>query len=550
LGKGFARAWLSLALALALSGCGQATAPGGASGPTAADAGPVDGDWFVLPIESDPTTLNFISGTDTYQELVARYVADTLVDEGPALETVPRLASAWEFSGDKKTLTLHLRRGVRWHDGAAFTSRDVVFTYRQVIDPANRALNKIDLFRDVVEVSAPDESTVRVVYREPTVLALAAWSRIPMVAEHLFREGEFAASPVHRAPVGTGAYRFVSWERGRQVVLSANDDYFLGRPHLDRIVLKIIPSRSTQLQALLRGDIDWSPVPPEEWEPRSRSRDFQRRFRLFRYPILYLWYIAWNEKSPFFSDSRVRTAMTLSIDRAGYLRNVYRGAGTLAASIFHPHQFGYDSDLAPLPFDLDRAGRLLDEAGWARDPRDGVRRKGGREFRFTLLIFQATPVQEQIAALLQEGLASNGVTVDIRILDFPALLERLQKRDYEAAISGRLLVSDPDPTLFFHSDRQLGASNYVEYADPEMDRLLLQGRHAFDPVERGAIYRRVQAILLRDQPYTFLFFPLSAAALSTRYREVTLSPALGLLRWYPGLLNWYVPRELQKHRRD
>jgi peptide/nickel transport system substrate-binding protein len=274
--------------------------------------------------------LNFVSGTDAWQAMVARFVADSLVDEGEDLRIVPRLASSWEFSPDRKILTFHLRSGVRWHDGAPFSSRDVLFTYRKMLDPSSRA--RSDLLQDVLEATAPDDLTVRVVYRQPTVLALEAW-KFPILAEHLFSRGDFTASPVHQAPVGTGPFRFVSWERGREIVLEANRDYFLGRPHLDRIVLKIIPSRTTQLQALLTGDIDWSPIPPEEWEGRRDDGEFRRRFRLFEYPALYLYYIAWNERGWLFGDAKVRNAMTLSLDRSGYPGRLRRHA--TAASLRH-----------------------------------------------------------------------------------------------------------------------------------------------------------------------------------------------------------------------
>jgi len=539
-----ARACFLLLLAIAGAGCGPGKAPGRSS--AAAPSGPPDsGDWFVLPIDSDPATLNFVSGTDAWQDLVARFVADSLVDEGGDLQPVPRLAASWDFSADRKVLTFHLRRSVRWHDGAPFSSRDVLFTYRKILDPASRA--RADLLQDIREVTAPDDFTVRVAYREPTVLALDAW-KFPIVAEHLLSKGDFMSSPVHLAPVGTGPFRFVSWDRGREIVLEANRDYVLGRPRLDRIVFRIIPSRATQLQSLLTGETDWSSIPPEEWETLRADTGFRRRFQIFEYPALYLYYIAWNARTPFFSDVRVRNAMTLSLDREGYLRKIYRGAGVVAATTFHPRQFGYDPSLPPLPFDPGRASALLDEAGWLRDPGDGSRSREGKPFRFELLIFQGNPVQEQIAALLQEGLSRNGVKMEVRVLDFPALLDRLHRHDYEAAFSGWYLTPDPDPVPFFHSDPVLGSSNYVGYSDPEADRLLAEARHTFDPEVRRTIYRRVQAILHRDQPYTFLFFPLQRIAMDGRFRGARTTAAGGPLRAFPGILEWHVPSEEQKHR--
>jgi peptide/nickel transport system substrate-binding protein len=534
---------LALAVLLAAAGCGNRADPGASVPAAGTEARPADGDGLVLPIHSDPATLNLVTGTDAYWGLVARLVADSLVDEGPDLSPVPRLAESWEFSADRRLLTFRLRPGVRWHDGAPLRAEDVLFTFAKIREAPGGP--KADLLQDVEEVSAPDGKTLVVRYREPTVLALDGW-KFPIVPEHRFRGEDFFASERHRSPLGTGPFRFVSYERGRQIVLEANSDYFLGRPHLDRIVLKIIPSPVTQFRALLAGEVDYAPVPPEEWDRVSGSEEFRDRFRLYRYPTLFLSYIAWNTRSPFFSDPRVREAMTLLVDRPGILRTLYRGAGRIAATSFHPQQFGFDSRVQPHPFDPARAQSLLDAAGWRRDGPGGPRTRQGRAFRFTLLVFQGDALQEQIASLLKEELRKAGVEMEVRILDWPALLQRLKDHGFEAAVSGWLLTPDPDPAPFFHSDPSVGVSNYVGYSDPEMDRLLLEARHAFEPARRREIYARVQQILHRDQPYTFLFFPPNSFALDARYEGVRLSEAAGILRWYPAILDWYVPRERRK----
>ena len=521
----------------------QASGPGGA--PSSASSSPADGDTLIVPIDSDPPSLDFISCSDGWCRLVARFVADTLVDEGEQLETVPRLAERWEFAEEGKVLVFHLRQGVRWHDGAPFTSEDVLFTYRRTIDPASGAHG--DLFQDIVEVTAPDPLTVKVRYREPTVLALDGW-KIPIVPQHLLAAVPPGTKDPSRAPVGTGPFRFVRWTRGGEIVLQANPAYFLGRPHLDSLVFRIIPSPATQFQSLLTGDTDWSAIPPSEWTTTAASPDFLRRFRHYEYPSLFVYYVAWNGKSPLFADARVRQAMTRLLDRPGFLAKAYAGAGLVAASSFHPGQFGYDRRIEPLPYDPAGAAALLDEAGWKRSGRDGQRVKGGRPFRFSLLVFQGSQVQQQIASLFSDALRRQGIVLDIRILDFPALLDRLHRRDFDAAVSGWTLTTNPDPTDFLHSDARFGTANYAGYSNPEMDRLVLEGRHALDPDERRRIYARVQEILAADQPYTFLFFPMIRIGMDSRFEGISTAGITSPLKPYPGLLRWFVPRERQKRR--
>jgi len=523
-----------LLLALLVAGCRQPAAE-----KAQADAGhPVPGDRLVVPIASDPPSLDFLTCTDAWCLLVARFVSDSLVDEGENLETVPRLASSWDLSGDGLRLSFHLRSGVRWHDGVPFTSRDVLFTYRRTVDPASGA--RADQFQEIEEVTAPDDLTVEVRFRQPTVLALEMW-KVPILPEHLSASG---AHPPD-LPVGTGPYRMLRAVRGGEIVLQANDDYFLGRPYLDYLVFKVIPSPATQFQALLTGETDWSAVPASEWKSRSEDPGFRKRFRTFEYPALFLNYFGWNERTPFFGDARVRKAMTLALDREGFARTVMLGSAVVASSTFHPGQFGFDASLKPLPYDLEQAGRLLDEAGW-KVAAGGLRRKGGREFRFSLLIFQGDPTTQQLASLLKDSLSRLAVAVDIRVLDFPALLDRLHRRDFEAVLSGWSLTTDPDPTAMLHSSPALGPSNYVGYASPEMDRLLLEGRHQTDPAQRRETYRRIQALEAAEQPYTPLFFPIQRVALDARFHDVRSSAAASPLRPYPGPLRWFVPAALQK----
>ena len=517
--------------------------PGGAS--SSAAPSPADGDALIIPIDSDPPSLDFISCSDGWCRLVARFVADALVDEGERLEVVPRLAERWEFAEEGKVLVFHLRQGVRWHDGAPFTADDVLFTYRRTIDPASGAHG--DRLADIVEVTAPDPLTVKVRYREPTVLALDAW-KTPIVPQHLLAAVPPGTKDPARAPVGTGPFRFVRWTRGSEIVLQANPDYFLGRPHLDSLVFRIIPSPATQFQSLLTGETDWSNIPPSEWNTVAASPDFLRRFRRYEYPSLFVYYIAWNGKSPLFADARVRQAMARLLDRPGFLAKAYAGAGVVAASPFHPGQFGYDPRIAPLPYDPAGAAALLDEAGWKRSGRDGLRVKSGKPFRFSLLIFQGNPVQQQIASLFSDALRRQGITLDIRVLDFPALLDRLKRRDFDASLSGWALTTDPDPTDFLHSDARLGTSNYAGYSNPEMDRLVLEGKHALDADERRRIYSRVQEILAADQPYTFLFFPLARIGMDRRFEGVSMAGITSPLKPYPGPLRWFVPKEHQKRR--
>ncbi|HYV86626.1 MAG TPA: ABC transporter substrate-binding protein [Patescibacteria group bacterium] len=522
-----------LLLLAALPGCGRSPAPSGSSGAAgAAPTGPVR---FVFPLPIEPATLNFVSGTDQSSVLVQRLVGDLLVDHDPDLHVVPRLAASWDVSADGKVLTFHLRPGVRFHDGVPCTSDDVVFTYERIMDPASKAVGRVDPFLPIEKVEAPDPATVRVTYREPYAPALRGWE-IPILPAHLYRGADFAAAKENRAPVGTGPFRFVSWEAGQRIVLDANPDYWGGRPRIDGIDLRFIPSSDTALQALLTGEVDYARLQPPEWEARRTDADFQKRYREVRFVPLFYYYIAWrgDGSNPFFGDPRVRRAMTLALDREGYVRSVYHGLGRLAGSPFQGLLAG--SPEPPAGPDPASAARLLDEAGWRADPKTGKRARGGVPLRFTLLVYSGGEDHVQFSQVAQQNLKALGIEMRIERLDWQTLWARLKSGRFEAALSGFMPGADPDSLYgMLHSSQIEGGQNYAAWKDPDVDAWLDAARRTLDETQRTALYRRIEARVLERQPYSYLFAPVVLAAMSRKFDGALPSPQ-GILGHNPGAL--------------
>ncbi len=525
-------------LAVLLAGCRPAAAPdvGGADTPAR-------GGRFVYPLPIEPATLDLVSGTDQASVLVQKLVADGLVDHDADLRPVPRLAESWEFSPDGRVLTFSLRRGVRFHDGEALTSDDVRHTYDRIVDPASRAIGRLDAFLPVERIETPDPHTVRVIYREPYAPALRAWETPIAPRPGNAGRADGPESP-GRAPIGTGPFRFVAWEAGRRIVLAANDDYFGGRPHLDEFVFQVIPSQETALQALLAGEVDYASLTPVQWQAHGGRAGFDRRFRTLRFVPLFLYYIAWrgDGSNPFFADPRVRRAVSLALDRRGYVESVLRGLGEVARSPFHPAVLPAREEADGAPFDPERAARLLDDAGWRIDPSTGLRAREGVPFRFRLLIYGSGQDHVQFSQVAQESLRRLGIEMTIQRLDWPTLWSRLKSGDFEAALSGTVFTPDPD-SLFgmLHSSQIEGGQNYAAYRDRDVDGWLEEGRRTLDSDGRESIYRRIERRVNERQPYTFLFYPTVVAAVSRRVGGVTPSP-LGILNQFPGSAGFFAGR--------
>ncbi len=533
------------ALALVALLVPAALAPACSSSPSTtlpAPAVAVHGGRFVYPLRFEPVTLNFVTLSDQVSDYVARLVGDGLVDRDADLRLVPRLAESWEVADGGRLLTFHLRRGVRFHDGEPCTSADVKYTYERVVDPRSRAVGRMDGFLPIERVETPDDLTVRVVYRYPYAAALSAWE-VPILPRHLYEKDDFLTSRYNRAPVGTGPFRFVSWETGRRIVLAANPDYWGGRPFIDTFEFQVIPSQETTLQALLAGEIDYASLSPVQWQAHAPDPAFARRFASVEYLPLFVLYIAWrgDGSSPFFTDPRVRRAMTLALDREGYVRTVLRGAGLVADSLFHPAVLPPDPGLQRLGYDPDGAAALLDEAGWKVDPATRQRGRKGLPFRFTLLIFSGSDDHVQFAQVAQESLRRLGIEMAIQRLDWPTLSSRLRSGQFQAALSGLVLSDDPDATAYalLHSSQIHGGQNYAALRDASLDAGLEEGRRAIDSDARRSIYRRVDRRVAELQPYTFLFYPMTQAVLARRVRDIRPSPR-GIIAQYPGVLRLRV----------
>jgi peptide/nickel transport system substrate-binding protein len=514
-------------------------------GPGAVSSGSEYGGRFVFPLRTEPATLNFVTASDQPADLVSRLVGDGLVDRDVDMKVVPRLADSWEFSGEGRVLTFHLRAGVRFHDGHPLTSADVRYTYERVIDPKNHALGRLDGFLPVERLETPDDRTVRVVYRFPYAPALSAWE-MPILPRHLYEKEDFLTSPHNRAPIGTGPFRFVSWEPGRRIVLASNNDYWGGRPYIDEMDLQIIPSQETTLMALLAGEIDYASLTPVQWDAYSKDPAFTRRFSTLSYLSLFFYYIAWrgDGSNPFFSDPEVRRAMALALDREAYVRAVLHGFGQVSSSLFHPAILPVDPDTRSLQYDPQAAAALLDHAGWRLDPETGLRRRKGVPFRFSLLIFSGGEDHAQFSQVAQESLRRLGIDMRIESLDWPSLWARLQKGDFEAALSGTVPAGDPDDVVYgmLHSSQIRAGRNYAAFHDPEIDSWLEEGRRAIEPRARAACYRRIANRVEELQPYTYLFFPRVLAALSRRVTGVAPSPR-GLIVQYPGVIRLKIQKQ-------
>jgi peptide/nickel transport system substrate-binding protein len=479
---------------------------------------------------------------------VGTYMYNGLVTLGRDLEIAPELATSWAFSKDCLTLEFKLHPGVRWHDGAPFTADDVVFTYETTVDPKTPSPYRSD-YQDVERVEAIDPHTVRVTYKKPYAKALLSWA-MSMMPKHLLepyvKAGKLRDAPQNwTAPVGTGPYRFKEMKSGEKVVVVANQDYFKGRPNISRIVYRIIPSQATIFLELKARGVDVAGLTALQYKRQTEYPAFQKAYNKFRYPGSGYTYLGFNLKDPRFADRRVRLAIAHAINKQELLDGVVLGLGRAATGPFRPGTWADNPNVKGVPYDLKKAAALLAEAGWKTRNPEGLLVKDGKPFTFELLTNQGNDERKKIAEIVQASLRDLGIGVDIRILEWAALLkEHVKKRSFDAMILGWGTGADPDQYVVWHSS-QTGPDelNHISYKNPEVDALLEAGRSSCVQADRTRFYHRLHEVLAEDQPLVFLYWRDVMPAVSSRIFGV--NPGAAGIKWNQD--EWFVPKYLHRY---
>lgn len=502
---------------------------------------PVTGDSLVEGTIGEASTLIPLLATDSSSHAVAGQIYNGLVKYDKNLNIVGDLAESFDISRDGLTITFHLRHGVKWHDGAPLTSRDVLYTYQVTIDPKTPTAYAED-FKQVKKITAPDSHTVRVTYDSPFAPALASWG-MNILPVHLLEGKDITKSLLARNPVGTGPYRFKEWVSGQKIVLEANRDYFEGRPYIDRFIYRIIPDSSTMYMELKAGAIDLMTLSPVQYARQTTSQSFTNRFNKYRYPSSSYLYMGYNLRHPLFKDKRIRQAMTAAINKDELIQGVLFGMGQRAHGPIVPGRWAYNPAVKDIGYDPKRAAELLAEAGWKEKNSGGILVKDGMPFQFTILTNQGNQQRLMTAQIIQQRLRQVGIDVKIRVVEWAAFLkEFVNKGNFEVVLLAWSISQDPDMFDIWHSSKtNIGELNFVGYKNPEVDRLLIEGRSTFDIEKRKLAYFRIQEILADEQPYTFLYVPDSLPVVSSRIRGVEPAPA-GIGH---NQIRWYVPKNEQ-----
>ena len=423
---------------------------------------------FRFRLASDPPSLDLIHTTDTSSATVVFRIFEGLVDQDPeTLEITPSLAERWEISEDGLTYTFHLKKGVRFHNGREVTSADFRYNFERCLTPKNISerswvLAPIKGAQEMVEGKAtsltgmetPDDYTVILHLEQPFTPFI---SYLTMEAGRIAaREGIESAEYI---PIGTGPYKFISWEHDIRVSLEANEDWHGGAVAVKRVDFEVIPDVGVSFQKFIAGEMDLvNEVPPGQLTLIKEK--YPQFIRIW--PYLRNEYIGFNHtRPPFKGNLKLRQALCWAVDRESIVRNLLEGASTAANSILPPGIPGKDETIEGYGYDLEKARQLLAEAGYP----------GGKGLPEISLWYNTNEMHQQVAQIVQDSFRKIGVDIRLKSLDWPAYLKACQSFEPDMFRMGWVAdIPDADNFLYILLDsKQIGApGNYSGYSNPRI----------------------------------------------------------------------------------
>ena len=471
-------------------------------------------------------------------------IFDTLVAPDENLGFTGDLADSWDISEDGKLYTFYLHKGVKWHDGEDFTADDVVFTFTSLASPnyVGGAESRLSSIAGVSEYTNGTADTISGIKKlddytvsfELTAANAAFLSQLytSILPEHILGSidpGEWEKADFNRAPIGTGRYKFVKWESGQYIELEKNPDYFGTPVQIDHIIYKF-GDATTLTAALINGEIDLvESVQTSEVELLESTKGTSA----YVYPTLNMYYVGLNLQNEALSDIRVREALSCALDKPTIVSTVYGEYATATDDIFPENHWSHSTGITTYAYDPTKAESLLQDVGYIKDSK-GIYAKDGKELHFVFDMVTKGKEQADMAQMLQQYWGAVGVSVEIREQDFSTLAftrllpndedgtpRAVTADDFDMYTLGFGVEVDPDEyrAYFESSFFPPNGMNFINYSNPEIDKLFEQSIKLTDPDQRADCYHQIADIVSGDIPWIPLYDMSSIVGVSDKVQN-------------------------------
>jgi peptide/nickel transport system substrate-binding protein len=503
------------------------TAPPPAAQTEAAPAaGPREGGTIIVGLQAEPTTLDSQQISDYNSHRAAYGIYDTLLHfKDESTEVEPGLAEAWDISDDGLVYTLHLRQGIKFHDGTDFNAEAVKFNLERQIDP-NHPYHDTGEFPYaeftwgmVDKVEVVDDSTVNITLKEVFAPFLNHLAMHPAAMVSPAAVEKYGAD-FSSHPVGTGPFKFVSWSPGVEVVLEKNPDYWRGAPHVDKVIYRPIIEDQSRLTELEAGGVNFIVnVPPDDL---ARLKE-DSRFSVVEQPGMHTWWVAFNQSKAPFNDTRVRQAMNYAVNKKAIVDNLLKGTGTLAINPLPPVVWSYTDDIQRYDYNPEKAKELLAEAGYP----DG--------FSCSFWVPESGSGMQQPVAMgtaIQADLKAVGIDCQIQTFEWGTYLDKVIVPPEQAEFDLFEMSwigdnGDPDNHLYIllSGDQWPPAGyNMGFYKNDKLDPILREARTTLDRAKRTELYQQAQKLIAEDPPWIIIDHEAQIVVMDQKIKNFKLHP--------------------------
>jgi peptide/nickel transport system substrate-binding protein len=474
---------------------------------------PRDPNVITIAVRSGPNSLDPRLSNDEATQRMAQLVYSALLEHGDDLRIRPALAERFE-NPDPLTYIAYLHPGVTFHDGRELTARDVIYTFKSILDPA--MLSPFSgAFRLLKDVTAPDDHTVVFTLSEPFAAFPMQLTGVPPIVP------ADAGDSLRSHPIGSGPYRFVRYAADDTLVLEAFDKYWEGPPSNAGIVMKVVPDDTMRGLELRKGatDLVVNDLPPDIVHQLEKSD----QFAIERSPGLDFFYLGFNFRDPVLADVRVRHAIGYATNREAIIKYLRRGLGRPATGLVPDIAWAFEPDVFRFEFDPDRARRLLDEAGYPDQDGDGPLA------RLTLSLKISTNEETRLqATAIQHDLRSVGIDLDVRAHEFATFFADVIRGNFQMFalqwVGGAMIDPDMLRRVFHSNEVPPAGFNRGYYRNPQVDRLLELATTSVAEVDRKRYYGAAQRLITADAPYIPIWNKTNVIVAQKRLSGLHLNP--------------------------
>lgn len=478
---------------------------------------------FKINLGQAPTTLNALASSDTYASEVQSMIMEGLLTRNPdTREWEPALAKSWTISKDGKTFEFTLRDGVKWHDGKPLTVEDVKFSFDAIVDPKDtyKTAHLKPYYENIksVEIVAPNK--VKFTVGTPYFNNFTVAAGLTVVPMHLYKNPSKEQEKVlNKTLIGTGPYILKEFDRAKRIVLTANPNWWgrsepslKGIHNFQTITMRFIQDSTIGIRSLENGDIDYLGLQPEEYAQKTNGPKWGKsvhKIKTQNKQVSGYAFVGFNMTNPMFKSVKTREAMVHLFDRKKMIEKLLFNFSLPATGPLYQQSDYADPSVKPLEFDPKLALKKLTEDGWKDTDGDRILDKmiDGKKVKLSFTILEPLPDFVKFLTTFQEDAKKVGVDVQVKVVEWNAFIKLLDERKFEAvrlAWGGGDL--DWDPKQIWHSDSIANSgSNFVQYKNPKVDKLIDEARLIMDKNERVKKLREVYRTIAADVPYIFLF---------------------------------------------